>query len=177
MTRAALAILVVFGLAACKDMSRQPRYDPYGKSALFADGKSLQAPPAGTMARDEPAWAAALRNRPPMTMALLRRGHERYDIFCAPCHDFAGDGNGTVPARGFPHPPNLHDPRLIQASSGYIVDVISRGHGVMYAYGDRVAPADRWAIAAYVRALQLAGDVAVDALDGSDRASLAEIEP
>jgi mono/diheme cytochrome c family protein len=153
-------------------MSHQKRYDSYEASGLFSDGKSMQAPPAGTVARDDPAWTAALAQRPPMTAALLQRGRERYSIYCMPCHDAAGTGNGTVPNRGFPHPPSFHDARLRAVPSDYIVDVITKGHGVMYSYADRVKPSDRWAIAAYIRALQLSQQAPVAALDDSDRALL-----
>jgi mono/diheme cytochrome c family protein len=159
-------------LAACDEMSHQKRYDSDEASALFRDGKSLQAPPDGTIARDDPAWTAALTQRPPITAALLARGQERYGIYCMPCHDAAGYGHGTVPNRGFPQPPSYHQARLRDVSSDYIVDVITKGHGVMYGYADRVAPSDRWAIAAYIRALQLSQDAPVGMLDDADRAQL-----
>ncbi len=168
-----LLLLGVFlALAACDDMSRQPRYDSYEPSTLFADGKSMQVPPDGTVARDDPALAAALRDRPPMTAALLARGRQRYDISCTPCHDQAGYGEGTVPARGFPHPPSLHEPRLRAASSRDFVGVITRGHGVMYSYADRVSPADRWAIAAYIRALQLSQNAPLADLSAEEKRRL-----
>jgi mono/diheme cytochrome c family protein len=108
-----------------------------------------------------------------MGLALLERGRERYDIYCSPCHDFSGYGHGTVPARGFPQPPSFHIPRLASAPSRYFVDVITHGHGVMYAYADRVRPADRWAIAAYIRALQLSQDAPVASLSPQERSNLA----
>lgn len=168
------ALSPAVALSACDGMSHQPRYDSYEQSRLFADGKSLQAPPDGTVARDAPARRAALRERPPMTLALLQRGRERYDIFCTPCHDAAGYGHGTVPARGFPQPPSLHIVRLRAAPASYVVDVITRGHGVMYSYADRVPPADRWAIAAYVRALQDSQRVPLAQLSGDERARIGE---
>ena len=76
-------------LAACDNLAEQPRYDPYGEAKLFPDGKVLQAPPPGTMARDDPAWTQPLRERPPLTLALVQRGRDRFGIFCAPCHGFA----------------------------------------------------------------------------------------
>jgi mono/diheme cytochrome c family protein len=154
-TGLAFAAMLVLAASSCDEMNHQPRYDYAEKSKLFADGKSLQAPPAGTVARDDPAWQSALAQRPPLTMALLERGRGRYGIYCAVCHDAAGYGQGVVPSRGFPHPPSFHIDRLREASTAYFVDVITNGHGVMYSYADRVAPADRWAIAAYIRALQL----------------------
>lgn len=173
-----LALLAALGiLAACDEMSHQKRYDSYEVSALFPDGKSLQAPPDGTVARDDPAWAVALAQRPAMSAALLQRGQERYGIYCMPCHDAAGYGHGTVPNRGFPQPPSFHQARLRNVPSDYIVDVITNGHGVMYSYADRVTPADRWAIAAYIRALQLSQQTPVAALDDAERAQLGGANP
>jgi mono/diheme cytochrome c family protein len=168
MKRAPL-LCCLLALAGCDDMSHQPRYDSYEASDLFPDGKSVQLPPEGAVARDDPDKARALQNRPPMTAALLARGQERFGIFCTPCHDQAGYGGGTVPARGFPRPPSFHIPRLRNAPSDYFVDVITNGHGVMYSYADRVPPADRWAIAAYIRALQLSQGAPVAALSDQDR--------
>ena len=164
--------IVLLLLAGCDEMSHQPKYDSYEKSKLFADGKSMQAPPAGSIGRDDPARLAALNQQPPMSRQLVERGRDRFDIYCVPCHDQAGYGNGTVPNRGFPHPPSFHIDRLRQVSPAYFVDVITHGHGVMYAYADRVAPADRWAIAAYIQALQLSQDAPVDLLSPDERAKV-----
>ena len=153
-----LLLLLAMCLAGCDDMDHQPRYDSYEKSQLFRDGKSLQAPPEGTIARDDAGYREALSTRPPLTEALLQRGQERFGIYCTPCHDAAGFGNGRVVSRGFPHPPSFHDARLRHMAPRYVVDVITHGHGVMYSYADRVSPQDRWAIAAYVKALQLSQD-------------------
>jgi mono/diheme cytochrome c family protein len=88
-------------------------------------------------------------------MALLHRGQERYTIYCAPCHSPVGDGDGMMPRRGFPHPPSYHDDRLRQAPDRHFYDVMTNGYGIMRPYADRVPPEDRWAIVAYIRALQL----------------------
>ncbi|MBZ6075701.1 c-type cytochrome [Microvirga puerhi] len=159
-------------LTACDNLDHQPRDDHYKRTSLFADGKVLQSPPPGTVGRDDLALEAALTTRPPLTQALLERGRERYDIYCSVCHDFSGYGQGTVPSRGFPHPPSFHIPRLRAAPPAYFVDVITHGHGVMYSYADRVAPADRWAIAAYIRALQVSQDTSVTALSDEERTKL-----
>jgi mono/diheme cytochrome c family protein len=164
---------LVLALVGCDDMSHQPRYDSYERTSLFPDGKAVQLPPEGSVARDDPDKLHALQTRPPMTLALLQRGQERFRICCTPCHDAAGYGHGTVPSRGFPQPPSYHIPRLENASSDYFVDVITHGHGVMYSYADRVMPADRWAIAAYIRALQLSQKAPVAALTDQDRGQLA----
>ncbi|TPE51054.1 c-type cytochrome [Amaricoccus solimangrovi] len=167
------ATLLLLALAAC-EMADQPRYDAYEPAPLFPNGASVQPPPEGAVARGYPARAATLATRPPLTPALLDRGRERYAIACVPCHGIAGDGDGVVPSRGFPPPPSFAEPRLRAAPAATIVDVITHGHGVMYSYADRVAPADRWAIAAYVRALQTSlGTPAAD-LPEADRAKLAE---
>lgn len=170
-------ILALLMLGACDEMSHQPRYDSYEASALFKDGKSMQAPAEGAVARDDPAWTQALEQRPAMSLALLERGQQRYGIYCAPCHDAAGYGQGTIPSRGFPQPPNFHEARLRRVGPAYIVDVITQGHGVMYSYADRVAPSDRWAIAAYIQALQLSQAAPVTALRDDERAKLPGATP
>lgn len=167
-----LATALMLAASSCDQMIHQPRYDYAEPSHLFANGTSLQAPPDGTVARDDPLWRAALEHRPPLDAALLARGRERFGIYCAVCHDAAGYGQGVVPSRGFPHPPSLHETRLREAPSAYFVDVITRGHGVMYSYADRVMPADRWAIAAYIRALQLSQDAPASDLPADARARL-----
>lgn len=154
---ACLAGGLLIALAGCNDMVTQPRYDDYGPGPLFADGKAMQAPPDGTVARDTPAIDAASR-RPPLTMALLERGRQRYAIDCAMCHAADGSGRGTVPARGFPQPADFRSPGQRALTAQQIHDVIERGKGVMYGHADRVSPADRWAITAYVLALRKLGD-------------------
>lgn len=176
--RAAIALIACSVLAAgCErrmhDMYDQPRFDPSEGSSLWPDGRADRPPVAGT----EPAatgdiagtssarhgrealeaWheAKAAQSPPPITQALLRRGQDRYAIYCLPCHSALGDGDGPVARHGFPHPPTYHQPRLRDAPDRYLFDVIGDGHGVMYGYADRVAPQDRWAIVAYIRALQL----------------------
>lgn len=151
-----LALLLPLLLAGCDNMVRQNRYDPFGDGPLFADGKAMQAPPDGTFARDTPQRAAAAR-RPPMTMALLQRGQQRYDIYCAMCHGLDGSGDGTVVARGFPRPADFRSPAQRALGSERIYQVVSDGAGVMYGFADRVPAPDRWAIAAYVEALRRSG--------------------
>jgi mono/diheme cytochrome c family protein len=103
---------------------------------------------------------------------LLRRGRERFRIYCAVCHGDDGYAHGIVVRRGFPAPPSLHDERLRDAPVGYVVQVITQGHGLMLSYADRVAPADRWAIAAFVRALQFSQHAPVNELAAEDRQRL-----
>lgn len=171
MSRAALLILLL-ACAGCDEMVRQPKLPVYGRSELFPNGAAMQTPPLGAVSRDEAPFAAALATRPPMTLALVQRGRERYDIYCEPCHGVAGDGRGEIPARGFPQPPDFHQPALRNAPSQLIVDTISNGYGVMYAYRDRVPPADRWAIAAYIRALQLSQAAPAARLTAEERSRL-----
>jgi mono/diheme cytochrome c family protein len=152
----AILLLAAFALAGCKQwMERQPRYDTYAPSSLWPNGSEAQHPPDGVVAHGDLVYRAALTTPPKVTPALLARGRQRFDIFCAPCHGWGGDGDGPVVQAGFPAPPSYHSPRLIAAPAQHFIDVITNGYGVMYSYADRVAPRDRWAIVAYIRALQL----------------------
>ncbi|KQU00035.1 cytochrome C [Methylobacterium sp. Leaf469] len=156
--RVGLGVLaLLLPLAACDDQSMrvQKRYRVYGNAALFADGAEARTPPDGTVAQGDLAAEAALRDAPPVDAALLRRGRARYDAICTPCHGYTGHGDGMIVQRGFPAPPSFHEDRLRAAPAGYLVAVITEGYGVMYSYAARVEPRDRWAIAAYIRALQL----------------------
>jgi mono/diheme cytochrome c family protein len=157
--RAVPLFVVSLTLAGCNNMVQQPRYDEYEGTALFADGVAMQHPPDGVVARETPAEAAGAQ-RPPLTRALIERGRERFGIYCAPCHAADGSGNGVIPSRGFPQPPDYRSARLRAAPVAHFYDVMTNGYGVMYSYADRVSPADRWAIAAYIRVLQQAQPVA-----------------
>jgi mono/diheme cytochrome c family protein len=171
-------VLALCLLAACEgarqDMYDQPRYKPFAASPLFEDGASARTPPPGAVPHARGAFAGssggragtqavladqhaqAAENNPfPPDLSLLRRGQERYAIYCLPCHSAAGDGDGLVVRRGFPAPPSYHIERLRAAPDRHFYDVISKGYGIMYPYADRIEPADRWAIVAYIRALQL----------------------
>ncbi len=151
-------LLALLPLLGCKqDMARQRRLGPDAPSALFGSGTAAQPLPAGVVPQED----ARPLTPPPVNAALLERGRERYGIFCSPCHGLGGDGDGMVVRHGFPPPPSLHLARLRAAPGQHFFDVITQGHGVMYSYATRVAPPDRWAIAAYVRALQLARRVAL----------------
>jgi mono/diheme cytochrome c family protein len=120
----------------------------------------------------------ALKQNPfPYTPERLARGRERFDIYCAPCHGELGDGDGMIAQRGFPHPPSYHSERLRQAPDSHFYDVIAQGYGVMYPYADRVTPADRWAIVAYIRALQLSQHAALDQLSADERRQLEALSP
>ncbi len=174
--RRALALLVPAALVACRqDMHDSPHVEPLEKSAFFADGRSARPAVPGTVARGELVLdphltegvvdgAPATTFPFPVTADVLARGRQRYDVFCSPCHDRAGLGQGMVVQRGMKQPTSFHVQRLREAPPGYVFDVITRGFGAMYDYADRIAPRDRWAIVAYVRALQLA--------QGADASSL-----
>ena len=161
---------VVSGLllvSGCRqDMHDQPRYEPLEASSFFADGRASRPLVPGTVARgqlrtDTHFYLGKVDGRlvetlpVPVTRPLLERGRERYDIYCAPCHDRLGSGQGMIVRRGFRRQPSLHIDRLREAPIGHFFDVISNGFGVMTDYAVQVTPRDRWAIAAYVRVLQL----------------------
>ncbi|WOH83306.1 cytochrome c [Bradyrhizobium sp. BEA-2-5] len=161
-------------LAGCdQNMDAQPRYNEYGRAPLFR-GSALRNPPAGAVDRDALAEQAAVRNKPPLTAALLERGHQRFDIFCLPCHGANGDGNGIIVERGMPRPTSYHAERLRNAEDQHLFDVISNGYGAMYSYGARVPPRDRWAIVAYIRALQLSRHASIDDVPADQRGKLVE---
>jgi mono/diheme cytochrome c family protein len=165
-------LLAAISLAACEqNMDVQPKYSEYAKAPLFR-GSVLRAPPAGAVSRDDPARAEAITNTPAVTAALLDRGRERFGIFCQPCHGAGGDGNGIIVQRGMPGPTSYHDERLRSADDQYLFDVITNGHGAMYSYAARVPPGDRWAIVAYIRALQLSRHAAIDDVPPEQRAQL-----
>lgn len=154
---AALLALSATGLVGCDlSMKHQARYGVQAPAPLFPAGTSQLNPPLGTVAQGEPDPSVAAAQPPPATPALLARGKERFEIFCTPCHGARGDGDGTIVKRGFPQPPSYYEARLRQAPAQHFYDVITNGYGVMFPYGQRVPPPDRWAIVAYVRALQLA---------------------
>jgi len=160
-TRRRLAVTALLGvvgmaLAGCDlSMTQQRKLATYAPTSLWPDGTSARPLPDHVVAQGDVERAAAAKAPPPMTAALLARGRERFGIFCAPCHGLAGDGDGIIVAHGFPAPPSYHIDRLLAAPAQHFYNVISAGYGVMYAYADRIDPQDRWAIAAYIRALQL----------------------
>lgn len=151
-----LLLIAPLALGACHQnltMSDQKKLDEYERSSVFRNGKVLQSPPPGSVSREQDV-PNILAGKPVMSLALVQRGRERFNIFCSECHGFGGDADGMVVQRGFPRPPSFHQARLVNAPDALFVDVITNGYGVMYSYADRVPPADRWAIAAYIRALQ-----------------------
>jgi mono/diheme cytochrome c family protein len=156
MMRHALPCLAMLLLGGCDDhsMTQQSRYVTYGPAGLFADDAEAQALPPGVVAQGDLDRAKAVATAPAVDTQLLKRGQQRYDIFCSPCHGLSGNGDGMIVRRGFPAPPSYHTARLRAAPAQHLFDVITDGYGVMYSYASRVEPHDRWAIVAYVRALQ-----------------------
>ena len=177
---AALTLL----LAACGGaMSDQPRLEPYEFSDFFADGQASRPLVANTIPREgyteDMAFATGLRDGEPVTtipmpvtLDVIQRGQERYNIYCAPCHGLDGDADGMIVQRGFPEPPSYYSDRLRLAAPGHTYDVITNGFGVMFDYAAQVHPADRWAIVAYIQALQLSRSASADALPAEDLAAL-----
>jgi hypothetical protein len=172
-----------FSGACRQDMHDQPKYEAMEASPFFTDGRSMRPLVEGTVARgrlfeDTHFFAGMVDGVPAetfpfeVTASVLERGRERYGIFCAPCHDGAGHGEGMIVKRGMKHPPSLHIERLRAAPPGYFYDVITRGFGAMYDLADRVPPRDRWAIVAYVRALQLSQNATIDDATPEARAAL-----
>jgi mono/diheme cytochrome c family protein len=175
MTRALASLLLVALLAGCtrSNMDSQPKYHEYEPGGLFRDGKVLQAPVPGTVARGDLARAEEITQGPAVTVELLQRGRVEYDVFCSPCHDRIGTGNGIVVQRGMPKPASLHNDKQRVATVKHLFDVISNGFGAMYAHGDRIRPRDRWAIIAYIRALQLSQHATLDDAPPDQQARLA----
>lgn len=175
---------ILLATAGCaRDMEDQPRYEPLESSDFFDDGMSARPRVDGTVARGhlelddhfyEGMVDGQLAEKIPLEVdqALLQRGQARYNIFCANCHDRVGTGRGMVVQRGFPQPPSYHTPRLRGVPDGHIYNVITNGLGRMAPYGPYIPPADRWAIVAYVRALQLSQYAESTWLDGQDQAAV-----
>ena len=181
---AALSALALSGcdMALRQDMADQPKNRPLSPSEFFADGRSERplvenTVPRGSLENEVYNVSKDYAGFPlPVDAKLLRRGEDRYNIFCTPCHGLQGDGNGMAAVRGMKHPPSYHIDRLRQAPNGYFYDVITNGFGAMYSYSERIAPRDRWAIITYVRALQLSRNAKVSDLPESLREKLASSE-
>ena len=179
-----LSAFCLLPLSGCRQkMANQPRYDPLEPSDFFADGMAARPRIAGTIARgeitDNPFFDTGKINGQvadgfpmPVTMDLINRGHDRFDIYCAQCHGRVGDGNGMIPSRGYRRPPSFHTETLRTATSGHFFDVMTNGFGAMPPYGTMIPPQDRWAIAAYIRALQLSQNGTVADVPVTERANL-----
>lgn len=180
---AILGLLVFVASGCVQEMSDQPRVDPYEPVAFFRNHVSVRRPVAGTIARGNLPEATALQTgreggQPvdvlpvDITAELMQRGQKQFGIFCSHCHGPAGYGDGMVVQRGFPAPPSYHIDRLREATAGHFFTVITDGHGRMPAFGRRIEPLDRWAIIAYIRALQLSQNAPLNELPESDQDAL-----
>lgn len=179
----AVVLATVLGVACRQDMHDQPRYKPYAKSDFFGDARSARPQVEDTVARgqlrdDARLYAGKEGAQPvaeiplPITIKLVRRGQERYRIYCTPCHGQLGRGDGMVVQRGYRRPPSFHIDRLRQERAGYFFDVISNGFGAMPDYAAQIAPGDRWAVVAYVRVLQVSQSAKLADLTPEQRAAL-----
>ncbi len=182
-------VLGLSALTACspklsmQEMAAQPRFEVYEPSAFFSDGASARPLETGTVPRggqqaDALFYTGQLNGQPaemfpfPITHEVLSRGQERFDIYCAPCHGRTGNGDGLVVRRGFTAPPSYHIDRLRQAPVGHFFDVITNGFGAMSSYAEQIAVRDRWAIIAYIRALQLSQHAALSDVPADQRGQL-----
>ena len=173
--RAGTLLLLLAALlpAACKrqDMYAQGYAKTWDRSTFFKNQSTMRHPPEGAVARethypDVPAKPTVI------DAALIDRGHERFNIFCTPCHGFAGNGRGMIVQRGFPQAPSFVEGRLRTADASVFYSAITNGYGAMYSYDTRIPPADRWAIIAYIRALQRSQNTDPASLPPADRARL-----
>ena len=179
-----LWLLLLCGSVACRqDMHDQPKYIPLRESAFFADHRSARPLVAGTVARgqlhEDPLLYAGKVNGAdatifpfPIDEQVMARGQERFNIYCSPCHGRTGRGDGMVVRRGYRQPPTYHQDRLRDAPVGHFFDVMTNGFGAMPDYAAQVPPADRWAIAAYIRALQLSEHATVGDVPAGERSRL-----
>lgn len=182
-------VLVVLFVAGCSQnmtfqmMGTQPKYLPLSPSDLFQDGQSARQLMPDTVARghvqDDPALFTGKVNGTdvttfpyPITKETMLRGQERFNIYCAPCHGKTGMGSGMIVQRGFTPPPTFHQDRLRSAPVGHFFDVITNGLGTMPGYADQIPVNDRWAIIAYIRALQLSQNATIDDVPADRRSGL-----
>ena len=177
-----MAALSLIAAAGCRqDMHNQPKYRGLRGTAFFADGGSARPLIEGTVARgtlqDNDAFFTGKSGNAPVAElpfkadeAVLNRGQDRFNIYCTPCHDATGSGRGMVVQRGYKQPPSFHEDRLRNSPAGYFFDVITNGFGAMPDYRMQLAPRDRWAVVAYIRALQLSQHAATADIPGGDPA-------
>jgi len=178
-------VLAAAGLSGCRqDMHDQPKYIPLRPSTFFTDGRSARPLIEGTVARGHlnedtlyytgkgPDTKPAKEFPMPVTKELILRGEQRFNIYCTPCHDRTGNGNGMIVRRGYRRPPTYHSDRLREQPNGYFYDVITNGFGAMPDYAAQIEPQDRWAIVAYIRALQLSQQASINDVPAEARGQL-----
>jgi mono/diheme cytochrome c family protein len=181
----ACLLVLLAALAGCRhDMQNQNKMRPYRESTFYPDGSSARPLPAHTVARgelraDEAYYTGIRGGKPvadlpfPVSREVLLRGEQRYDIFCSPCHGSVGDGLGMIVTRGYKQPPSFHSEQLRNAQVGWFFSVMTQGFGVMPSYAAQVPVADRWAIAAYIRALQYSQNARLSELPPAARQAIA----
>jgi hypothetical protein len=184
-----LVAAALFILSGCSNMEIQGRYQPLQESAFFPDGRSARPPAPGALPfgipEEDDVYFTGLtedgmfvETMPvEISLEMLERGRERYDIFCAPCHGLDGYGQGMIVQRGFPAPQSFHIDRIRQAPDGHIYSAIANGFGRMFAYDYRIPPADRWAITAYVRVLQFSQQASMDQLPPDEQIEMEGNQP
>ena len=183
-THASPLLLVALVLAGCRqDMHDAPRIEPYEANAFFPDQRGSRVPPEGTVARgwlrdDEALYTGKVNGQLvdtipfAMTHDDLKRGQQRFNIYCSPCHGRLGDGQGMVVQRGLRQAASYHNDRLRQERIGYFFEVATNGFGAMQGYAEQVPVRDRWLIAAYIRALQLSQNAKIDDVPADRRGAL-----
>ena len=178
-----VALCATTGCGVRKAMYDQPKYRTFAASDFFEDGSAARALventiPQGYLFEDTHLYDGKVDGKPaetfpfPVTKEVLKRGQDRFNVYCTPCHGAIGAGDGMVVQRGFKQPPSYHIDRLRQAPPGYFFEVVTRGFGTMNSYAAQVKPEDRWAIIAYIRALQLSENATINDVPESERASL-----
>ncbi len=182
--RVLLTLALAAALAGCRQkMANQAKYNPLAPSDFFADGMSARPRIAGTVARGEADLDPYLMTGKiggqdgdgfpfPVSAEVMNRGHERFDIYCSECHGRLGDGNGMIPSRGYRRPPSYHTATLRAAKTAHFFDVMTNGFGAMPPYRTMIPPRDRWAIVAYIRALQTSQSATIDDVPPQEQAKL-----
>jgi mono/diheme cytochrome c family protein len=182
-----LCLICITTLAACRqDMHDQPKYEPYEVSSFFDDKRTARNPVEGTIARgnlraDEHLYTGKVNGELAttfpfeVTREVLERGQERFGIYCAPCHSSIGDGNGMIAQRGgssMKQPATYHSQQMRDMPVGHFFDVMTNGFGSMYSYSERISVRDRWAIAAYIRVLQMSQNASIEDVPAAQRQRL-----
>ncbi len=178
-----MAAASLLSLGCRQDMQDQPRYKTLGYSQFFQDGRDSRPLPPGTVARGELNQDVAFYQGKvngvdidyfpmPITAEVIERGHQRFDIYCSPCHGRVGNGLGMIVRRGLKQPPSYHIDRLRTAPVGHFFDVVTNGYGAMLNYAAQIQPRDRWAIISYIRALQYSQNASVSDLPAEVKAQL-----
>jgi cytochrome c553 len=182
--RAVVIVAACVALAGCRqDMHDAPSYDPLQATTFFANGAASRplvpnTVPRGHLRADEHLYTGKINGQVanefpmPVTKQVLDRGQERFNVYCAPCHGRTGEGNGMIVQRGFRQPPSYHEERLRNVPVGYFFDVMTNGFGAMQDYSAQVTVPDRWAIAAYIRVLQLSRSATVNDVPADRRGDL-----